>query len=793
MLKNGELTIDDFILKEDIGEGNFGKVKLGIYKKTGEEYAIKILNKEKIKSKMKNTVFKENEIATKFNHINVVYVFDIFEDKENCYLIMDFCKKGELFDYIVKHQRLSENEASVFFYQLINGVEYIHSMGIAHRDLKPENLLLTNDNVLKIIDFGLSHEFNGTELLKTKCGSPSYAAPEIICCPYYDGFKTDIWCCGIILYAMLCGFLPFEGDDNTLLFRNILECDPEMPDWLSKASRELIIKILNPDPDERITLDEIKRHKFYLKGKKLCKINYEDMNNIIKNREIRNNKNKENQIEINKENENNILIIDNKNDEQEIKNVNEDKKIKYNYCNTISGGLLKMKLFDKLYNFKNNNSIHSFRKKIMGINININNYLNNHFNKRDLDNQIETIVNKEKNNDIAFDDDKNINVNDLIVQVQDNNNTNYNSINDSNNINNKDKKFTSFLSRLNSYRKPLFLKIIGNSINNDFNENKYSSMEGIILNNNDEKKDEKRCISFLKKFKNNFRKLNQQKKLINNNYLHTNASSYSNRIILNNNINKNNNKNINNNKLNNNCFRDKLYTFNVNTPIHIKKNIPIATELNKNYIKEDNINKVNNSEPKPILYCGNLSININNININHKRYNNASNNKKNFYNLNSNNSTKASSSKKIILKTNEKNEYERYKSNTINSKRNRSNDLFICAKIKDNYNNKINLSKIIQKRKKKNKEKKNLITYTNTKKITENDDSKTSKRKIIKSQNRKRNININNDNKNKGKDDLCLRIFNNNYKTINNLDNNKNFVKVFNNHSQSLKKFNKKI
>ena len=223
MLNNEGLTINDFILKEDIGEGNFGKVKLGIFKKTGEEYAIKILNKEKIKSKMKNTIFKENEIATKFNHINVVYVFDIFEDKENCYLIMDFCKKGELFDYIVKHQRLSENEASNFFYQLINGVEYIHSMGIAHRDLKPENLLLTNDNVLKIIDFGLSHEFNGIELLKTKCGSPSYAAPEIICCPYYDGFKTDIWCCGIILYAMLCGFLPFEGDDNTLLFRNILE------------------------------------------------------------------------------------------------------------------------------------------------------------------------------------------------------------------------------------------------------------------------------------------------------------------------------------------------------------------------------------------------------------------------------------------------------------------------------------------------------------------------------------------------------------------------------------------
>ena len=231
MLKEDDLDINDFIFKEDIGEGNFGKVKFCIFKRTGEEYAIKIINKKKIKDKMKNSFFKENEIATKFNHINVIYVFRIFEDKENFYLVMEYCQKGELFDYIVQHQRLSEREAAIFFYQLINGVEYIHSKGIAHRDLKPENLLLTNDKTLKIIDFGLSHEFDpNSYLLKTKCGSPSYAAPEIISCQYYDGFKTDIWCCGIILYAMLCGFLPFEGDDNSILFRNILECDPEMPD-----------------------------------------------------------------------------------------------------------------------------------------------------------------------------------------------------------------------------------------------------------------------------------------------------------------------------------------------------------------------------------------------------------------------------------------------------------------------------------------------------------------------------------------------------------------------------------
>ena len=114
--------ITDYILKQDIGEGNFGKVKLGIHKETGEKFAIKILNKEQIKIKMKNTIFKENEIISKFNHINVIFVFAIIEDPENYYIVMEYCKTGELFDYIVAHQYLSEEESSVFFYQLINCV-----------------------------------------------------------------------------------------------------------------------------------------------------------------------------------------------------------------------------------------------------------------------------------------------------------------------------------------------------------------------------------------------------------------------------------------------------------------------------------------------------------------------------------------------------------------------------------------------------------------------------------------------------------------------------------------------
>ena len=270
-----DLSSYEFV--KTLGEGNFGKVKLAIFRPTNEEFAVKIMNKRKIKQKMRNTVFRENEIVIKFNHINVAFVFALLDDIENYYIIMEYCKGGELFDYIVEHRRLDESEASYFFYQLINGVEYIHSKGVSHRDLKPENLLLSKGKIIKIIDFGLSHEFDGKKLLKTKCGSPSYASPELIKGEAYDGFKTDIWCCGIILYAMVCGYLPFEGedDDNKDLFEQILSCSPTIPKNLSEDVKFLIKAILTPDPKDRITIEEIKKSNFYNQGKKICDLKFD--------------------------------------------------------------------------------------------------------------------------------------------------------------------------------------------------------------------------------------------------------------------------------------------------------------------------------------------------------------------------------------------------------------------------------------------------------------------------------------------------------------------------------------
>ena len=275
--KEREIKIGNYLIKKTLGRGTFGKVKLGIYLPKNKKVAIKILEKKRLKEEDDIIRLKrEFEILTLFNHPNVIIVSEIFETSEAYFTVMEYCEEGELFHYIVKNKCLSEEKSAFFYYQLINGLEYIHSLGIVHRDLKPENLLLTKDHILKIIDFGLSNYFNSNqiELLETPCGSPCYASPEMLSGENYDGFKIDIWATGIILFAMLCGFLPFDHKDNDILFMKILECKIQYPKTLSKESKDLIKKILVPDPDKRISIPEIKKHPFYLKGKEIFESNF---------------------------------------------------------------------------------------------------------------------------------------------------------------------------------------------------------------------------------------------------------------------------------------------------------------------------------------------------------------------------------------------------------------------------------------------------------------------------------------------------------------------------------------
>ena len=260
--KESDFKIGNYIIKRTLGQGTFGKVKLGIYIPTREKVAVKILEKSKIIEKDDEIrVKREFEMLTKFNHINVILVTEIFESYDSYYSVMDYCEGGELFNYIVKKRRLSEEESSFFYYQIINGLEYIHSKGIVHRDLKPENLLLGKGNILKIIDFGLSNFYNGFNLLETPCGSPCYASPEMVSGNKYNGFKIDIWSTGIILYAMLCGYLPFEDENNDILFQKILECKLEYPSFLSEDSIDLMNRILVTQPEKRIVICDIKKYE----------------------------------------------------------------------------------------------------------------------------------------------------------------------------------------------------------------------------------------------------------------------------------------------------------------------------------------------------------------------------------------------------------------------------------------------------------------------------------------------------------------------------------------------------
>jgi len=234
--------LNEYAIKETIGKGTFSKVKLGITKSTGEKVAIKILEKRKIKNKTDQIrVERELNILRKINHINIVKIIQTKEDQNNIYIIMEFIDY-DLFLHIVNNKRLDEKESSLYFFQLITGLEYIHFLNIVHRDLKPENLLLTKKRILKIIDFGLSNYFTGDELLLTPCGSPSYTPPEMIKGYKYNGFAVDIWSTGIILYGMLCGYLPFEERDNKALFKKIIKCKVNYPKYISNNAQNLLKK-----------------------------------------------------------------------------------------------------------------------------------------------------------------------------------------------------------------------------------------------------------------------------------------------------------------------------------------------------------------------------------------------------------------------------------------------------------------------------------------------------------------------------------------------------------------------
>ena len=262
-------SLKEYTIKGIIGNGAFSTVRFGINKKTKEKVAIKILDKSKImnqKDYMK--IVREINMLKSLNHPNVIKIHKACQNANYIYIITELCENGELFYYIVKKKRLSEEESAFFFYQLINGLEHIHKNNIIHRDLKPENLLLSSNNTLKIIDFGLSNYFRNN-LLATPCGSACYASPEMLSGQKYNGFMTDVWSTGVILYTMVCGQLPFEDKCDEIIFQKVLACKIAFRKYVGQLSKDLIKKILVKNPEKRITLEQIKKHEFYLKGKEI--------------------------------------------------------------------------------------------------------------------------------------------------------------------------------------------------------------------------------------------------------------------------------------------------------------------------------------------------------------------------------------------------------------------------------------------------------------------------------------------------------------------------------------------
>ncbi|VBB25308.1 unnamed protein product [Acanthocheilonema viteae] len=212
-----------YVLHDELGSGGFGKVRLATHLLTSQKVAIKIIDKRKIKKEDLPRIRTELEALMLLSHQNICRLYQCIDTPLKFFIVMEYCSGGEMFDYIVKKERLEESEARHFFRQLVQAVAYVHSMGFAHRDLKPENLLLTEDLQLKLIDFGLCAKppLGLSQSLHTCCGSPAYAAPELILGLPYKGHQVDVWSMGVLLYTLLCGCLPFEDDNVQKLYAKI--------------------------------------------------------------------------------------------------------------------------------------------------------------------------------------------------------------------------------------------------------------------------------------------------------------------------------------------------------------------------------------------------------------------------------------------------------------------------------------------------------------------------------------------------------------------------------------------
>lgn len=260
--------MDRYEIGRHLGQGNFAKVYYARNLTSGQAVAIKMIDKEKVsRVGLMVQIKREISIMRLVRHPNVLKLFEVMASKSKIYFVLEYAKGGELFNKITKG-KLSEDAARKYFHQLISAVDYCHSRGVYHRDLKPENLLLDENENLKVSDFGLSALAESTRqdgLLHTTCGTPAYVAPEVLSRRGYDGAKADIWSCGVILFVLVAGFLPFHDTNLIEMYRKISRAEYRCPRPFSVELKDLLYKILDPDPSTRASVSRIKRSAWFRK------------------------------------------------------------------------------------------------------------------------------------------------------------------------------------------------------------------------------------------------------------------------------------------------------------------------------------------------------------------------------------------------------------------------------------------------------------------------------------------------------------------------------------------------
>jgi 5'-AMP-activated protein kinase catalytic alpha subunit len=271
MENKSNVLMQSYELGRLLGQGTFAKVYHARGIKTNQSVAIKVIDKEKVlKVGLIEQIKREISVMRLVRHPNIIQLYEVMATKTKIYFVMEYAKGGELFNKVSKG-KLKEDVARKYFQQLIDAVDLCHTRGVYHRDIKPENLLLDENEDLKVSDFGLSALAESKRqdgLLHTTCGTPAYVAPEVINRKGYDGAKADIWSCGVVLYVLLAGYLPFHDSNLMEMYRKIGKAEYKCPNWFPPEVRRLLSKMLDPNPSTRASIAKIKESSWFRKGLK---------------------------------------------------------------------------------------------------------------------------------------------------------------------------------------------------------------------------------------------------------------------------------------------------------------------------------------------------------------------------------------------------------------------------------------------------------------------------------------------------------------------------------------------